>query len=86
MTIYLIDEPFAKIGLEYATSDPEGKIVLLQDAAHLARVQAIPGAVYAVADDVWRRGLTGSTRLNVTLIGYPDLVQMLEHERVVCFL
>jgi sulfur transfer complex TusBCD TusB component (DsrH family) len=86
LTIYLIDEPWAKIGLEYASSDPGAKIVLLQDAVHLARVQAIPGEVFTVADDIWRRGLTGSTRMNVKYISYQELVVMMEQERVVCFL
>ncbi len=86
MTVYLIDEPFAKTGLAYAANDAGARIVLLQDAVHMARSGAIPGSVFALADDVARRGLTGSISPSVQVIGYDKLVEMMEGDRVVCFL
>ena len=60
LTIYLIDEPFAEVGLAYAANDPESRVVLLQDAVYLAQKGRTQGRIYAIGDDVARRGLTGS--------------------------
>ena len=86
MTIYLIDEPFAPIGLAYAENDPGARIVLLQDAVHVGQRNHMKGMVYAVADDVARRGLADSIDPSVKIIGYDELVEMMEGDRVVCFL
>jgi len=81
-----MDEPFAEVGLAYAGNDPGAHIVLLQDAVYLACKAGLQGMVYAVRDDVTRRGLTGSIVPGVEIIGYDKLVEMMEAERVVCFL
>jgi sulfur relay protein TusB/DsrH len=86
LTVYLIDEPFAEVGLAYAANDPDSRIVLLQDAVYLAQKGRPQGRVYAIGDDVARRGLTGSLDPEVQTIGYGKLVEMMETERVVCFL
>lgn len=86
MTIYLIDEPFAEVGLSYAASDPGARVVLVQDAVHLARRGGLQGKVYAIGEDVARRGLSGSLAPGVEAIGYDRLVEMMETDRVVCFL
>jgi tRNA 2-thiouridine synthesizing protein B len=86
MTIYLMDEPYADVGLSYAANDPEARVVLVQDAVYLARGGGLKGRVYAIADDVSRRGIGGSIDSGVGLIGYDELVKMMEAERVVCFL
>lgn len=86
MTVYLMDEPFAEAGLAYARNDPGARVVLLQDAVYLACKTGLQGRVYAVRDDVTRRGLTGSVVAGVEMIGYDKLVEMMENERVVCFL
>lgn len=86
MTVYLLDEPFADVGLAYARNDPGAQIVLLQDAVYLACKAGIEGRVYAVKDDVARRGLTGSVVAGVEMIGYDKLVEIMETDRVVCFL
>jgi len=86
LTIYLMDEPFAEVGLAYARNDPGARIVLLQDAVYLACKAGLQGRIYAVRDDVTRRGLTSSVVAGVEMIGYDKLVEMMEAERVVCFL
>ena len=87
MTIYLVDEPFAEIGLAYSTIDPEARTVLLQDGVYVARNREIRGDVFVLRDDLARRGL-GDQALppNVQVIGYEDLVDMMGKERVACFL
>lgn len=86
MTIYLVDEQFAGVGLAYAEDDPEAKIVLLQDAVNLARPGKLKGRVYALAEDVERRGLAKLIDPSVETIGYGRLVEMMETEPVLCFL
>jgi sulfur relay protein TusB/DsrH len=86
LTIYLIDEPYAEVGLAYAANDPNSRAVLLQDAVYLAQKGRPQGRVYAIGDDVARRGLTGHIDPSVQTIDYGKLVEMMETERVVCFL
>ncbi len=86
MTIYLMDEPYADVGLAYAADDPDARVVLVQDAVYLARGDVLKGRIYALADDVSRRGLKGTIDSGVGLIGYDELVRMMEAERVLCFL
>jgi len=87
LTVYLVDEPFADIGLVYAAGDPEARIVLLQDGVYVARAGPVRGDLYMIRDDVSRRGLaTHVFPTNVHMIGYDDLVEMMEKDRVVCFL
>ena len=82
----MMDEPFAEVGLAYARNDPGAQIVLIQDAVYLACKAGLEGRVYAVKDDVTRRGLTGSVVAGVEMVEYDKLVEMMENERVVCFL
>lgn len=86
MTIYLVDEPYADLALGYAANDPEARVVLIQDAVYLARSGTLKGRIYAIRDDVSRRGLGGSIDGSVKTIGYDELVAMMETERVLCFL
>lgn len=87
MTVYLVDEPFADVGLSYAAMDPGARIVLLQDGVYLARSGAVRGEVFVVRDDFSRRGLGALVfPTNVRTIGYDELVEMMAKDRVVCFL
>ena len=86
MTVYLVDEPNLSIALEYASEDKEARLVLLQDAVYGASKAKIRGAVYAIDKDVARRGLGARIPASVKVIGYPELVQMMESEKVVNFL
>jgi sulfur relay protein TusB/DsrH len=86
LTIYLVDEPFADTALSYAKEDPSAKVVLLQDAVYLARKKTLPGETYAVRDDVWRRGIQNAITNTIHVIGYADLIEMMETEKVANFL
>jgi tRNA 2-thiouridine synthesizing protein B len=85
LTVYLIDEPFADVGLSYASDDPNASVVLVQDAVYLARGD-LEGKVYVLSDDITRRGLAHSISSAVHVIDYPTLVDMMAKERVLCFL
>lgn len=86
MTIYLIDEPYLEVALEYAKKDGAARLVLLQDAVYAALTGRVRGEAYVIESDVSRRGLNARMPSSVKVIGYTDLVQMMEKERVVNFL
>ncbi len=86
MTIYLVDEPFLDVAISYASRDPGARLVLLQDAVYSSARADLPGQVYAVEDDVTRRGLRAKMPPGVHVIGYDELVRMIEDEKVVNFL
>ena len=86
MTVYLVDEANADIAMEYASVDTEAHVVLLQDGIYAALAGKVSGQSYALKDDVERRGLKDRIPSAVSVIGYSDLVAMMEKERVVNFL
>lgn len=86
MTIYLVDEPFVDVALSYASKDSSARIVLLQDAVYSSGKVNTTGPVYVMEDDVARRGLKSRLPLNVHTIGYDELLEMMEKEKVVNFL
>lgn len=81
-----MDEPFLDVALAYALKDESAKIVLLQDAVYSPPRGDLPLKVFAVYADVVRRGLKEKVPHNVGLIGYDELVKMMEEEKVVNFL
>lgn len=85
-TVYLVDEPFLDVALTYALKDTSAKIVLLQDAVYSPPGGDLPLKVFAVLADVARRGLNGKIPPSVSIIGYDELVKMMEDEKVVNFL
>jgi len=86
LTVYLADEPYLDVALAYAKMDGTARLVLLQDAVYAALTGKVQGEAYAIENDVSRRGLKGRMSSSVKVIGYSDLVQMMEEERVVNFL
>jgi sulfur relay protein TusB/DsrH len=86
LTIYLVDEPYLDIAAAYARMEKGARVVLLQDAVYSALSGRIPVEAYALEQDVARRGLGSRVPKSVKVIGYSELVQMMEKDRVVNFL
>ena len=86
MTVYLVDEPYLDAALAYAKMDGAARLVLLQDAVYAALTGRVQGEAYAIENDVSRRGLKARMPSSVKVIGYSDLVRMMEEDRVVNFL
>ncbi len=82
MALYLIDLPFAQVGLDVAKRDGEAKIVLIQDSVYLDTAGF--ENVYAVKEDVEKRGVAARLR-NVRVIDYDDLVDLIVENKVVNF-
>ncbi|MDO8735599.1 MAG: DsrH/TusB family sulfur metabolism protein [Thermoleophilia bacterium] len=82
MALYLIDLPFAKVGLDVAKRDSEAKVVLIQDGV-FADASGL-GEVYALKEDVEKRGV--ASRLgNARIIDYDELVDLIVANKVVNF-
>ncbi len=86
MTVYLVDEPFVDVAVSYAAGDAGARLVLLQDAVYSATSVRTPAQLYVMEEDVMRRGLGSRIPSSVRIIGYEDLVAMMEEEKVVNFL
>lgn len=74
--LYLIDKPQADIGLRVAATDPDARVVLIQDGVLIDPDLAVP--TYAVEADVAVRGVDLSA--DIEAIGYDTLVDLVfEH-------
>jgi sulfur relay protein TusB/DsrH len=85
--LYLIDRPFGHPGLELAKADPDASVVFIQDGVYLGLRPSSPVGtrVYAILDDVTKRGLGGRLSENVQLIDYGKLVDLIVENKVVNF-
>lgn len=83
MTLYLADEHSLGAARAYASLDGGAKVFLLQDAVYGALKNDLPGEVYVLDRDVARRGLGNAIKPPVKVVGYADLVGMMEDESVV---
>lgn len=86
MTVYLIAEPFVEVAISYAAKDGSANIVLLEDAVYSSPRVHAAGRAYVMEDDIVRRGLKSRLPSTVRTIGYDELLEMMEKEKVVNFL
>ncbi|MDG6997903.1 MAG: hypothetical protein JRN15_02180 [Nitrososphaerota archaeon] len=82
MTVYLVDESSFALAKSFASKDSDAHLVLLEDAVYHATTER-NGQLYAITDDVERRGLRSKLQPSIVLISYDQMVEMMERERVV---
>lgn len=84
--LYLIDKQHGELGLKFAAMDDEAKVVLIQDGVYFTAGQ-LPDVkeVYAVKEDVERRGTGARLGSKVTLVDYGGLVDLLMDNKVINF-
>ncbi len=85
--LYLVDQPYGGNGVNLAVQDSDAVVVLIQDGVYLD-VSGLSGAgrtVYAVKRDVERRGLESRVPSTVKRIGFDELVDLIEANKVVNF-
>jgi sulfur relay protein TusB/DsrH len=85
MAVYLVDRPQGEEALSIAALDPDAQIVLIQDGVYLDTKAVAEKAVYAVAEDVKRRGLVGQLPTYVKLIDYGEVIDLVVANKVVNF-
>ncbi len=85
--VYLIDKKFGNNSLRIAEQDKDAEIVLIQDGIYLdvKNIENSGNKVYAVKDDVEKRGYTEIMSKNIELIDYGKLVDLILANKVVNF-
>lgn len=84
MTLYFADSAGLKLALELAGNETEAKIVLVGDGVYPSLPELAPGVkVFAIEDDVRRRGATTRISPSIKLIGYAELVDLIIKHKVI---
>ncbi|KKL98271.1 hypothetical protein LCGC14_1826100 [marine sediment metagenome] len=85
--VYLIDKKFGNNSLRIAEQDKDAEIVLVQDGIYLdvKKIENSGNKIYAVKDDVEKRGYTEILSKNIELIDYGKLVDLILANKVVNF-
>ena len=85
MALYLVDKLYGQNGLALAANDGEAKVVLLQDGVYLDTGQVSEAAVYAISEDLEKRGLQEVAPASVNRISYEELVDLIVENKVYNF-
>lgn len=85
--LYLIDRPFGENGVNLALGEADALAVLIQDGVYLnvAPLLGQSRQVFALRDDVDKRGLGARVAKGVQLIGYKELVDLIVAHKVINF-
>ena len=79
------DKILGTVGLQYAQMDPDAIVVLIKDGVYLD-IQAVQGKkIYAIDEDVKRRGMTGRLKDKTDIIDYDGLVDLVFENKVANF-
>jgi sulfur relay protein TusB/DsrH len=86
MALYLIDKPLAENALALARLDDGAKIALIQDGVYVDVADlADSHEIFAIADDVTKRGLASLLDSRIKVIEYGDLVDLIVDDKVYNF-
>lgn len=85
MALYLVDKPYGQNGLALASVDKEARVVLIQDGVYLDTSQMSGAEVYAISEDIEKRGLQEVVPSSVRRIGYEELVDLIVENNVYNF-
>lgn len=84
--LYLVDKQFESSALSLLELDEGAKVVLIKDGVYI-RVDKIKAEkIYAMKDDVEKRGLKEFLEGKVELIDYPTLIDLIKEGKVANFL
>ena len=85
--LYLLgDKIVGSVGVSYAQMDAEAIVVMIKDGV-LLDIDAFQGKkIYAMDDDVKRRGMEGRLKDKAEIIGYDRLVDLILENKVVNFI
>lgn len=86
MALYLVDKPLADNALALARLDDGAKIVLIQDGVYVDVADlADSREVFAISDDVTKRGLASLLDPRIKVIDYGGLVDLIVSDKVYNF-
>lgn len=85
--LYLLDKGVGQNALPLAAQDQGAKVVLIQDGVYLNTepLQQAGAEVYAIGQDLAKRGLTGEVPAYVKVIDYGQLVDLILANKVINF-
>ncbi len=86
MSLYLVDKPLAGNALPLAKLDEGSKIVLIQDGVYVdVSDLAESHEIFAVSEDVKKRGLASMLNPGIKVIEYGELVDLIVADKVYNF-
>jgi sulfur relay protein TusB/DsrH len=81
--LYLLgDKIIGPVGLRHAQMDDDAIIVLIKDGVYLDLQEVKGKKIYAIDEDVKRRGLAGRFKDKAEIIGYDKLVDLIMENKV----
>ncbi len=84
--LYLLgDKIIGSVGVKYAQMDAEAIVVLIKDGVFLDIEAFQDKKIYAMDEDVKRRGMEGRLKDKAEIIGYDILVDLILENKVVNF-
>lgn len=84
--LYLIgDKIIGQVGLSHAQLDPDAIVVLIKDGVFLDTKEIKGKKIYAIDEDVKRRGLGERIKGKAEIIGYDKLVDLVVENKVANF-
>ena len=84
--LYLLgDKMLGVVGLEYAQMDADAIVVLIKDGVYLDTQAVQDKKIYAMDEDVERRGMKGRLKDKAEIIGYDRLVDLILENKVANF-
>lgn len=85
MALYLVDKPYGQNGLALVSIDKEAKVVLVQDGVYLDTSEVSGAELYAIEEDIEKRGLQDIVPSSVSRIDYAELVDLIVDNKVYNF-
>jgi len=79
------DKIIGPIGLQYAQMDPDAIVVLIKDGVYLDTQAVKDKKIYAIDEDVKRRGMGDRLKDTADIIGYDELVDLVFENKVANF-
>lgn len=85
--LYLLDKAIGQNALPIAVQDKGAKVVLIQDGVYLETepLRAAGAEVFAIGQDVQKRGIAGSLPSHVKVIDYGQLIDLVFANKVINF-
>jgi len=79
------DKIIGPIGLQYAQMDSDAIVVLIKDGVYLDTEAVKDKKIYAIDEDVKRRGMGDRLKDTADIIGYDELVDLVFENKVANF-
>jgi sulfur relay protein TusB/DsrH len=83
--LYLLDHQFVSSALPLLEHDEDAVVVLIKDGVYIKLEKIKAKKIYAMKDDVEKRGLSHILEGKVEMIDYPELIDLIEANKVANF-